>query len=798
MKFIFPIAVLANTFAMTALFIALGLSGKSALAADVAIVHGATLALFFAFSANARSLILSPSSSSSFASLLLIRLILIIPLFVVAYFLSVSVEVSTALAIALISRRAVEWLGELHLSEWEKNAQTQPALFYVLLQSILLAFAFAWLIKDGTYPLLGIWLWAFVPLIFSIKIIIKSFKGVGESLKKTHKKLMPHYGSTLIIGVTVYVFRLLLILLTGKEIAGDLFTAFAIGGLIGSVFANAFGASMRFHEQQQGKHHFPILLSVVLSVTTIFGVSLLIASQMELAILEVVGKTNFFWQAVGLSLIGGVVMVFAQRIRFKLLQNDVEHDVFGPDVMSNLLLLAVIPFSFYLVGLQSMTILYLLSAVLAYAFYFSYMKHELAGKTQYLAEKLKPILLIGLLFPLFFQINKGVFNVPGIYFNSMGNLGLLPIPISVFACFGGIFLLGKYKQANAAFGIVFCTFILMLLPVLLMTTITESQQEAKLILLVQFLLPMFALVFGSMFQFKNNQTITQMGKVFLYVLMFIVPLQLFMSWYQGMPYLTPSIGGLFSIYQHFQYVPVIFVSAFLISLFGLWSSPFKSVLILLAVLMAIYVAASLSMLAIGLLIMGVALLACYKWHFSKEKIPFILLLVVTLLSFGYIHEKRETIAFKFSIAVTESASAPAALAVPQNVTERIDYWKFYTAEILDDLSGLMLGHQQPPDRDQYPSAHNYYLDFTYNFGLVALIPIIALLIFTLIKTYSFRKIIYRSPELLGLCFVVLFLLFADNFLKVGLRQPYPGIFTFFLWGLLLNYLHFCKMDNKKS
>ena len=37
----------------------------------------------------------------------------------------------------------------------------------------------------------------------------------------------------------------------------------------------------------------------------------------------------------------------------------------------------------------------------------------------------------------------------------------------------------------------------------------------------------------------------------------------------------------------------------------------------------------------------------------------------------------------------------------------------------------------------------------------------------------------------GLAAIVLFLVVIDNSLKVGLRQPYPGILTFFLWGLLL-------------
>jgi hypothetical protein len=49
--------------------------------------------------------------------------------------------------------------------------------------------------------------------------------------------------------------------------------------------------------------------------------------------------------------------------------------------------------------------------------------------------------------------------------------------------------------------------------------------------------------------------------------------------------------------------------------------------------------------------------------------------------------------------------------------------------------------------------------------------------------------VISSPEFLCLTSVVMFLLLIDNSLKVGLRQPYPGIFTFFLWGILLSKLN---------
>jgi hypothetical protein len=58
MNYLFPLAFMMNTFSMTALIVILGVSGQSHLAADVGIIQGALTALFFSFSANARSMIL--------------------------------------------------------------------------------------------------------------------------------------------------------------------------------------------------------------------------------------------------------------------------------------------------------------------------------------------------------------------------------------------------------------------------------------------------------------------------------------------------------------------------------------------------------------------------------------------------------------------------------------------------------------------------------------------------------------------------------------------------------------------
>jgi O-antigen ligase len=132
------------------------------------------------------------------------------------------------------------------------------------------------------------------------------------------------------------------------------------------------------------------------------------------------------------------------------------------------------------------------------------------------------------------------------------------------------------------------------------------------------------------------------------------------------------------------------------------------------------------------------------------------------------------------------------------LNERIYYWQYYGKNILSSSEVFLFGHAQKPERAQFPSAHNYYLDLAYNFGTIALLPLLAALSYTLVLIYRKRSQIFGSSSLLGLTGVTIFLLIVDNSFKVGLRQPYSGIVTFFLWGVLLSRLFRLTPQNNSS
>jgi hypothetical protein len=128
-----------------------------------------------------------------------------------------------------------------------------------------------------------------------------------------------------------------------------------------------------------------------------------------------------------------------------------------------------------------------------------------------------------------------------------------------------------------------------------------------------------------------------------------------------------------------------------------------------------------------------------------------------------------------------------------SISFRSYYWKYHIEKSMSGAKVFMFGSSQRTDRQTMHSAHNYYIDLLYNFGFISLLPMIVIIGLTIVWLYRYRIRVILSSEIFCLAFVVMFLLLINNSLSVGLRQPYPGVFTFFIWGILLS-----KLEKMKS
>lgn len=366
-RYVFPVAASLNFFSITVLLVIAGISGSETLAADIGVLQAAIVAVFLSLSGNARSIILSDSGISNEKNILAFRLLVMIPaVFVIFALTKGTVEVPLLLAVGLITRRSCEWLAELQLSSKEKDGDLRFAskyiyvnLFFLLLLSLSLMFSWV----KVFYIVLMIW--AVVPILFSAKYVQINIDFALFRLNM--RELLPNLGSSTIIGVTTYIFRLMIIYLVGKEVAGQLFSAYAIGGLISSLYIYAFGPSILLANttNDYGKMYYFQLWWVVIGVMVL-----------AMPVLGLSGaESSMLFYAMGISIIGGSVMLLAQRQRLYILQV-YKKDVFVTDSLSNMVLILSIPLAYFMFGVDALVGMFLWSSVLNCFFYFPVLHRE--------------------------------------------------------------------------------------------------------------------------------------------------------------------------------------------------------------------------------------------------------------------------------------------------------------------------------------------------------------------------------------------------------------------------------------
>ncbi len=364
---------------------------------------------------------------------------------------------------------------------------------------------------------------------------------------------------------------------------------------------------------------------------------------------------------------------------------------------------------------------------------------------------------------------------------------MLPLPLSLLTCLFGLSIyVGRWRLAATGFVFIAAFVAAMVISLLFAGTGFDIEQR-KVLLAAQFLLPTVGLVLGLLLR-EHHDVI---GRGFMWVLVLLVPFQLMSGWWQKTLTLTQYLY-VFSIYQHFQFVPVVFVMAYAMVMVLLWDE-YKPLLRFLTLVMGLYAVASASFLAIGLYVGFTVLFFLRKiWQLKSGRVVGLLvsaagiLGAVVVVVLYYSAAKNNTSIVGDHGQYVGKFQTLAEGKMPTNIEERLGDWKMYGSWISESGKTLLLGHPAPPPREVRTSAHNWYLDLVYNFGLVSLLPLLALVALTAHLVWRSRSML--PEESFWLVGFVAFMVLVDSNFKVTLRQPYPGIFVFFLWGLLLTRL----------
>lgn len=788
----FSLSFALNYFSLTALMVIASMSGNPGLAADIGMVHSVTGVLFLGLSANARNVILQSHGAKSNVFILM-RSAFILPLLIVSVYICWKFhDVGYLLAGMLAVRRASEWLIEITLSTKEVQRERSFAKEYFLAQVLLFALVVVSFFAGGGAYFKGcLALWSVSPFVW-LRLGSSRFDFDVSELRD----LFPHISSTLMVGIGLYMFRGLLIFLVGKEYAGDLFSAFALGGIVPSIYGNVVGPAL---ESENRLGHTPWAefardnaLRMIFGAMLLGGAAIFYWSNFHMPG-GFLGKSALFWIAIGLSTMGGGFMLLMQIDRTALLQSKTVENVFAPDLLMNLVIIATVPYAFYLFGRQALTGLFLWNGFVGWVLFKSYAtvhRQNVEPTADMGVRDLAKYAIAALMIiPVFFQLGHGLFIDRSLVYDVAGVLKNLPIPVSVAASVAGILLLSNYRYTVRTLYLIFAMFVVMALSAAVSAQGDVAAMKAKIVLMIQYLAPWIGLILGRMFvEKKGDLRIIQ--RAFLVVVIGIAFPQLIISLVDNGPgdIRLRSYMYVFSIYQHFEYVPLVLCGAYLISLFGLYDRNRAGVITLSAVI-GVYAFASTSRSAVMMLAIGVVVFLAMNAKDRLRRLNAALVLLSVLCAFMF-NSPASTGKYLLLFANRSQTAALTEKYKGLSSPPRLDYWEYYLDRIEHGTKrNVLFGQQSIPDRATHPSAHNYYLDYLYNFGLVSLIPFLGLILYSLSVSWRRRRQIAASSSLVGLVFVLFFVVLVDNFVKVGLRQPYPGIFTFFLWGVLLRMLN---------
>ena len=353
-----------NLFLPTFVLIISSLFKEYSLAAELGILIGINIIFTQIFSANLRSIIISKNNTDNIYSHIVFRfLIAFFVLFVnIIIFYNYNFtyfEILSQITILIL----IQWQCEIILTYYEiKNNKKKffQYLFICFIFSLLIVGSFIF-----QYNFLSILIFFnIIFLLFLINGIFQIDKKLN-SIKKIFFDIIKSsaFFSSLTISLSNLVWRLLILNLCGKTLAGIYFASFAIGSLPGTLFNNSFGPTM-LKKNLKIKYLEKFKLFSYLTIAFLMLVSLYHKDKIFF--------DNQFTQLFGttISLVGAIFMIKGQYYRqFIIQKTNYKSKLFNYDIIYSLIICLIVPFLFLIGGIKLIIISFLISSLTSFVMY---------------------------------------------------------------------------------------------------------------------------------------------------------------------------------------------------------------------------------------------------------------------------------------------------------------------------------------------------------------------------------------------------------------------------------------------
>ena len=746
---------------LNCLIVLLYIFNLNQLVIDMALFGSFVTLLCQLFSANSRTLLLSDGKISNINNAIIQRLLFSVPIiFFSSTFVFIYNISDYSLAFSILFLILLNWIYELVLTKKELKSNNTNHLHAIYSICLFILSIYSLFLDNIIFFKLIINLYIFLIFFEICRFFLRNKIQIKINFIELKNIFQKFYLSSLIssisFSVSNFLFRYFVIKLTSLDISSALIIGFMFGSFPVSLFFHIFGASII-------RNNFSFIDTKKILVYFVFAILILITgyiiflSEFSHSYSQnIVFITSFY------SILGIIPMLLGLYQRQKFIQKtSLIENFFYLDIIYSLSVITIVPL-IYMSGFE-----YLFTTCFLFSGIFSYIIFNLSSIFK--KEKLIKIFLFILILPIFIDFFSPLENFETFFSSSrlligLENLFILPIPVSMLILIFltlGLLRFSKIKLISV-YAIILSFFIS-----IFAITYSERLTFSNFLNICQFYIPMIAIIAGEITgklkkfrgYFINN---------FFIVSFFFIFIQVIISLFSQNLSLSPNILGI-KIYQYSDYTNVIFFIGFMMYLYkeNLPNLRLSLANALFLIMLIYYFNLSTSIeMFFFVFVSSVLIILC------KQKI-YLPLILLSLFSFNAF------VLMDFSLFIQDELS------------KRIYSQMIFFSEVTTNWLGFFLGSNI--NNEVYSISNGifiYYLDFIYNFGFIALVPIIYLLFIVFYSSLKNQKVLFKKNENLILFIILTFSFLIESFMGVSLKQPFIGIIYYFIFGLYISKLSF--------
>lgn len=370
LRLIFSFHHLLITFIIPILIVILGFKHNTEISADLALIYSIIFMVFFPLNANFRHYYLNSNKKKFLNYLIWFRILSYVPLFLISLIiclLFLDIELSRIVMIIFIG--TFYWFNEVFVSLQEKRNKFS-LIYFTLLTYLCVIFFIIFDDLHNSFNLNILFIVIFLNLFIIFFNIYKEldFRINFKKFKiNILNRIIPQIGGTFIIGLSSFLFKIILLALLNKSEAGTIFIAFTLSGLFLTVFTYGLGPSII-----QIKLNKKTLLTYFILITFLnvfLAITILSIEYWNLIKVNFINNQTTFFYCLGFSLLGIPTSILSQYYKLNIIYQNLFLKIYIYDAIPNISLLFIIILSLILFEPYFIGLTYLYTGTIGFFIY---------------------------------------------------------------------------------------------------------------------------------------------------------------------------------------------------------------------------------------------------------------------------------------------------------------------------------------------------------------------------------------------------------------------------------------------